>query len=82
MPAIDIVLDGDGAFADVPREKLGVSQEPLRIAGLAGGMVSGNPSVAIGIFLPNGGGCVVAETSLKLFLGAADALKAKFGDPR
>jgi hypothetical protein len=45
-------------------------------------MESGKPSVCIGVFLPNNGGCVLAETSLALFLTAADALKARFGDPR
>jgi hypothetical protein len=86
MPRLDIILDGDGAFADVPAEKLAHTTEPIRIAGLAGGMIGGdgrrNPSVAIGVFLPHNGGCVLAETSLKLFLTAADALKARYGDPR
>jgi hypothetical protein len=82
MPRIDIVLDGDGAFADVPAEKLGHTKEPVRITGLAGGMESGKPSVCIGLFLPHNGGCVIGETSLALFLTAADALKARYGDPR
>lgn len=82
MPCIDLILEGDGAFADVPPSKLGHTTEPIRIVGLAGGMESGNPSVCIGSFLPHDGGCVIAETSLALFLTAADALKARFGDPR
>lgn len=81
MPSIDIRLIGDGAFDDVPKDKLIHNLKPLRIAGLSGGMVSGKPSVAIGVFLDDGG-CVLTETSLALFLSAADALKAKFGDPR
>lgn len=82
MPSIDLVLAGDGAFADVNPKKLAHTTESIRIAGLAGGMQSGKPSVAIGVFLPNNGGCVIAETSLALFLTAADGLKARFGDPR
>ena len=82
MPSIDIILDGEGAFNDVPPEKFAHTQEEIRIAGLERGMTSGKPSVAIGVFLPHGGGCVLAETSLALFLMAADALKARFGDPR
>lgn len=82
MPRIDIILDGDGAFKDVPKEKLGHTTEPIRVVALEGGMKSGKPSVAIGVFLPHGGGCVIAETSLALFLSAADALRARFGDPR
>lgn len=82
MPSIHLILEGDGAFADVPKEKLAVTQEEIRICGLPRGMTSGHPSVGIGVFLPHGGGCVLAETSLKLFLTAADALKARYGDPR
>lgn len=82
MASIDLRLNGDGAFSDVPKEKLGHTTEPLRISALKGGMESGKPSVCIGMFLPNDGGCVIGETSLALFLTAADALKARFGDPR
>jgi hypothetical protein len=82
MPSIHIVLEGDGIFAGVPREKLGHTTEPLVVAGLRGGMQSGKPSVVIGMYLPNDGGCVIGETSLALFLSAADALKARYGDPR
>ena len=82
MAQLDLILNGDGAFADVPRERLAHTTEPIRVAALEGGMQSGRPSVAIGVFLPNNGGCVIAETSLALFLTAADGLKARFGDPR
>lgn len=82
MPALTVILDGDSAFKDVPREKLGHTTETIRIAALEGGMQSGKPSLCIGLFLPNNGGCVVGETSLALFLSAADTLKARFGDPR
>ena len=82
MPAITIILDGDGAFDDVNPEKLGHTTETIRIAALDKGMASGKPSLAIGVFLPHNGGCVIAETSLALFLTAADAFKARFGDPR
>lgn len=82
MPRLDIVFDGDGAFADVAPAQLGHTTEPIRVVALEGGMESGKPSVCIGMFLPHDGGCVVGETSLALFLTAADALKARFGDPR
>lgn len=82
MPSIDIILDGDGAFRDVDPKHLAHTTETIRVAALAGGMQSGKPSLCIGMFLPNGGGCVIGETSLALFLSAADALKARFGDPR
>lgn len=82
MPSIDIIFDGEGAFSDVPAEKLGYTTEPMKIVGLEGGTASGKPSIAIGMYLPNGGGCVIGETSLALFLSAADAFKARYGDPR
>ncbi len=56
-------------------------KSPWTISALADGMKSGNPSVAVIIDL-SGGVVVFAETSLKLFLTAADALKARHGDPR
>lgn len=54
------------------------NDDPIQVCGLSGGMTSGRPSVAIRLDLPNGT-TVIAETSLRLFLMAADALKAKFG---
>ena len=82
MPTIRIIFDGDGAFADEPPDKIAHTLEPIRVTALEGGMTSGKPSVCIGVFLPHDGGCVIAETSLALFLSAADAFKARYGDPR
>ena len=84
MIGLRIHLEGDGAFADLADRKCHHVVPPhgeIRVAALDAGMVSGKPSVAIGIVLPNGE-YVLAETSLSLFLTAADALKARFGDPR
>lgn len=53
----------------------------IEVGALAGGMESGAPSAAFCFTLPDGR-VVLAETSLALFLTAADALKAKYGDPR
>ncbi len=53
--------------------------EPFRVGGLPGGMASGKTSVAFDIPLPDGRH-VLAETSLELFLAAADALRARYGD--
>lgn len=50
----------------------------IGVGGLAGGMTSGKPSVVLVIHLPDGRS-VMAETSLRLFLMAADALRARFG---
>ncbi len=83
MPAISVILQGDGAWPDVIGKEvihLGNNAPPIQVAALPGGMQSGLPSVTIRIDLPDGK-VVLAETSLKLFLFAADALRAKFGDP-
>jgi hypothetical protein len=53
----------------------------LRVGGLKAGTSGGKPSVIIAAKTPDGD-CVVAETTLALFLSAADALKARLGDPR
>jgi hypothetical protein len=44
-------------------------------------MASGQPSVAL-LIETEPGTMIMAETSLKLFLMAADILKARYGDPR
>lgn len=52
----------------------------VTIGGLARGTAADKPTVLIG--LDDGDVVLVAETTLALFLTAADALKAKYGDPR
>lgn len=54
--------------------------EKLTIGGLKEGTVAGKPIVMI--CLDMGEHFLIAETTLALFLSAADALKAKYGDPR
>lgn len=82
MPAMNIVLR-EPAWPELqdPKAKVVHTTQPISVTGLEGGMQSGKPSVAFRIDLPDGT-AVIAETSLALFLTAADALKAKFGDPR
>lgn len=83
MLSMHIVLQGDGAFADLQREHgdpIHLTNE-ITVAGLEAGMAGGKPSVGFGFVLPNGR-WVLAETSLALFLTAADALRARLGDPR
>lgn len=80
MISLELNLHGDGAWPDVTPETM-VRAERMRVAGLAAGMTSGLPSVAFCFTLPDGKH-VFAETSLRLFLTAADGLKARYGDPR
>ncbi len=85
MPALTIILDGDGAFPDLIDRwddviHLGNDAPPITITGLVGGMTSGRPSLMLRLDLPNGK-VVIAETSWALFHAAHMAFAAKFGVP-
>ena len=70
--------DGSAVWLGAPEEEGGRTGD-MTVGGLPRGMTSGNPSVAIRIDLPDGR-VVVAETSLRLFLAAAAALRARYGE--
>lgn len=87
MPSLRIVLDvetdGFEAMRGQDRSQLihlG-NDAHIEIGCLANGMASGAPAAALCFKLPDGR-VVLAETSLKLLLTAADTLKARYGDPR
>jgi hypothetical protein len=82
MPVLNIILQ-EPAWPELnaPDAKVVHTTAPIGVTGLAGGMQSGKPSVAFRIDLPDGT-AVIAETSMALFLSAADVLRAKYGDPR
>jgi hypothetical protein len=78
VPRVTIIPNGDGAWPDIVGRvdyHLGNDAKPIQIALLKAGMASGKPSVTIRIDLPDGK-VVLAETSLALFLAAAEALAA------
>jgi hypothetical protein len=77
MVGLKIHLEGDGCWPDLAekREKV-IQTEQMEIAALHHGMVSGAPSVAFRIDLPDGR-VVIAETSLKLLVEATRVLAAK-----
>lgn len=86
MIVLKVVLNAEAAWPDL-REKLRDGSAvwlgekgAVTVGGLPGGMESGNPSVAIRIDAPDGR-VVVAETSLRLFLQAAAALRGRYGEP-
>lgn len=81
MPHLTIELDMEGKGAHLADKKVHHVVESFKVGGLAGGMTSGKPSVMMEIPLGDGSVALV-ETSLALFLTAADALRAKYGDPR
>jgi hypothetical protein len=81
MIGMTLNLDGDNAWPDLAGRTVHHIKGSIAIAGLKGGMGSGAASVGIRVDI-NETEAVVAETSLALFLSAADALKIKYGDPR
>lgn len=88
MPEMHIVLDVEQhGFSSLrglasPRQLIHLNgTAPIEVGALAGGMQSGDPSAAFCFRLPDHR-VVLVETSLRLFLTAADALKARYGDPR
>lgn len=84
MPAIHLLLDGDNAWPDLRDPDrvihLGSGSPPIGIAVLANGMASGKPSVCLRVDLPDGRS-VLAETSMALFVAAARAMVARYGEP-
>lgn len=79
MPGLKIILEGDGSLPEL-RDRL-VGGSLTHVVALAGGMASGKPSVAVVVQTAEGQ-AILGETSLALFLTAADALRARHGDPR
>ena len=80
MPALDIILHGDGCWPDLkehPDRVIHIAGDAhIAMAALPGGMTSGKTSVAIRIDLPDGR-VVVAETSLALLGTAVDMFRAQ-----
>ncbi len=82
MSSLDIHIEGDGVWGDLlerNKEDIIHITEHMAVAALSSGMTSGRPSVAIRFDLPDGK-VVIAETSMRLFLGAADMFRARYGN--
>lgn len=79
MPQLNIILDGDNAWPDLLDKELIHYSGAISVAGLAGGMQSGKPSITFRFDLPDGR-VLLAETSMALFLTAARAFRARYGD--
>jgi hypothetical protein len=83
MPELKIFLDGDGCWPDLPQLAqtdrlimcMGNQANPIQIAAIPGGMVSGKTSVSLRIDLPDGH-TVLTETSLALLKTAVEAFVA------
>lgn len=72
---------GDGMADDIPQDKIIEASEDVRVGALAAGTESGRPSIGIFARMPDGR-YVFIQTTLRLFLTAADTFKAVHGDPR
>jgi hypothetical protein len=82
MPHIRVLpnVDQTGGMPELQGREP-VTIQTLTVTSLEHGMQSGAPSVAFVFDLPDGR-YVFAETSLALFLTAADTLRTVHGDPR
>jgi hypothetical protein len=80
MPGLHLFLEGDNCWPDM-KDKVIRQGVDLSLAALRAGMESGKPSISVRVDLADGSVAFV-ETSLILLLSAADAFKAKYGDPR
>lgn len=81
MPALNIILDGDGCWPDLndkPPEKVRWDSHigTPAIAKLPMGTEAGNDSVALRLDMPNGD-VIVTQFTMKLFLAAAAAFRAR-----
>lgn len=81
MPQIILELQGDGAWPDLKdREVINIPDDvPIKIIALPGGMQGGRDSIAIR-FDTGEKSSVVAQTSVRLFLQAAAAIRGRFGE--
>ena len=77
-----IKLTGDGAWPDLAEKDvihLANGAPPIRVCVIDAGLVSGRPSVALRLDLPDGR-VVVAETTARLFVSAGRAIAARYPD--
>jgi len=82
MNMIKVNLEGDGCWKDLEskiktKDVVWMKDGIIQIAALSKGMRSGKPSLSIRFDLP-GGKIVVAETSMQLFLSAAELLRQRY----
>lgn len=80
MESLRLILDLEATgFQDEPYIVSKHTGEVV-IGGMSNGTINGKPTVMIGLDMDDH--ILVVETTLALLLTAADAFKAKYGDPR
>lgn len=80
-PVMHIELDADGCWPDMQQAHLEgrvIETNEISVAALQSGMQSGGTSVAFRINLPDGR-IVFAQTSLKLYMLAAELFRQRYG---
>ena len=80
MTMIHIILEGDGAFADLQGKEdqvIHLADKPFTVAALDQGTASGMPSVVIRLDLPDGR-VVLQQTTARLWVTVARALRGKW----
>jgi len=83
MPILNVILNGlDGIpqLMGVKPDDIIELQTPITVGVIPDGMTSGKPSVFF-VFEFKGGKLVFAESSYALFIAAAKALQARYGEP-
>jgi len=80
MESLNVILDLEKAGFDAGTYDVVEHKGQVSVGGMPNGTTSGKPVVMIGLTMPDH--ILVVETTLALFLTAADALKTKYGDPR
>lgn len=82
MNMIKVNLEGDGCWKDLKskintEDVVWMRDGVIQIAALSKGMRSGKPSLSIRFDLPDGK-IVISETSMQLFLNAAELLRQRY----
>ncbi len=77
MITLDIRLDGDGAWPELKDKEL-IETTLTGVSALAAGTNTGRSSVMLRIDLPDGK-VVMAQTTMRLFLNAANLFRIKYG---
>lgn len=84
MINMTLIMDSEGAWPELQGKAklvtlMGDAAPAMQVGVLPHGMTSGRPSVTFRLDLPDGT-TVLAETSARLFCGAARAIMAKYPD--
>jgi len=78
MIGLTIHVEGDNCWPDLKNREI-IKGDLVSVAALPEGMTSGRTSVGFRVELPDGK-VVFCETTMRLFLNAANIFKVKYGN--